>query len=92
MANRYRCTACGNLTRFDVVTSRRTRAYHHFTVGGDLRIEDETVLDERVEQVTCRWCGTGTAVERIDGDGSGDATVDEPAAGSASAVSDPGAN
>ncbi|MEZ5140950.1 MAG: NYN domain-containing protein [Acidimicrobiales bacterium] len=25
MAVRYRCTACGNLTRFDVVTSRRTR-------------------------------------------------------------------
>ena len=33
---RYRCTSCGNLTRFDVTTSRRTRAYHHFTVGGDL--------------------------------------------------------
>ena len=66
MANRYRCTACGNLTRFDVVTSRRTRAYHHFTIGGELRVEDETVLDETVDQVTCRWCGTGTAVETIE--------------------------
>lgn len=66
MANRYRCSACGNLTRFDVVISRRTRAYHHYTVGGDLRIEEETVLDERVDEVTCRWCGTGAAVEHLD--------------------------
>lgn len=68
MATRYRCSACGNLTRFDVVTSRRTRAFHHYTVGGELRVEDETVLDETVEEVTCRWCGTGTAVEEIDAD------------------------
>jgi hypothetical protein len=66
VANRYRCSACGNLTRFDVVTSRRTRAYHHYTVGGELQIEDETVLDERVDEVTCRWCGTGASVERLD--------------------------
>jgi hypothetical protein len=66
VTTRYRCSACGNLTRFDVVTARRTRAFHHFTVGGDLTIEDEAVVDERVEQVTCRWCGTGTAVEPID--------------------------
>ena len=45
-ATRYRCTACGNLTRFDVVTSRRTSAFHHFTVAGELTIEDEQVLDE----------------------------------------------
>ena len=67
MANRYRCSACGNLTRFDVVTSRRTRAYHHYTVGGDLRVEDESVLDEQVDEVSCRWCGDGASVERIDG-------------------------
>jgi hypothetical protein len=74
---RYRCSACGNLTRFDVVTSRRTRAYHHFTVGGDLRIEDETVLDEKVDNVTCRWCGDGGSVERIDGarDGAAEASA-----------------
>jgi len=62
---RYRCTACGNLTRFDVVTSRRTRAFHHYTVGGELSVEDEQVLEERVEEVSCRWCGTGTAVEVV---------------------------
>lgn len=65
-ASRYRCTACGNLTRFDVVTTRRTRAFHHFTVGGDLQVEDEEVLAETVEDVTCRWCGSGAKVERLD--------------------------
>jgi len=66
VANRYRCSACGNLTRFDVVTARRTRAFHHYTVGGDLQIEDETVLDESIDEVTCRWCGTGASVEQFD--------------------------
>ena len=63
MATRYRCTACGNLTRFDVVTTRRTSAFHHFTVGGELEVEDEQVLSEVVESVSCRWCGSGKAVE-----------------------------
>lgn len=62
---RYRCTACGNLTRFDVVESRRTKAFHHYSVGGELTVEEETVLDHEVESVTCRWCGTGTAVETL---------------------------
>jgi hypothetical protein len=60
--SRYRCTACGNLTRFDVTISRRTTAFHHYSVGGDLSVEDERVLDETVEQVECRWCGTGSSV------------------------------
>jgi hypothetical protein len=63
VAVRYRCTACGNLTRFDVTTTRRTKAFHHFTVGGELQVEEEQVLAEEVETVSCRWCGTGKAVE-----------------------------
>jgi hypothetical protein len=62
---RYRCTACGNLTRFDITTTRRSRAFHHYTVGGELSIEDEEVLSEVVEDVTCRWCGTTTSVEAL---------------------------
>jgi hypothetical protein len=62
---RYRCTACGNLTRFDVVTSRRSRAFHHYTVGGELTVEDERVLEEAVEAVSCRWCGTGASVVEL---------------------------
>ena len=60
--SRYRCTACGNLTRFNVTISRRTTAFHHYSVGGDLSVEDERVLSETVEQVECRWCGTGSSV------------------------------
>jgi hypothetical protein len=61
---RYRCGACGNITRFDVVATRRTRSFHHYTIGGDLEIEDEEVLDEEIERVTCRWCNaTGDMVQ-----------------------------
>jgi hypothetical protein len=64
-ATRYRCAACGNLTRFDVVTTRKTSAFHHYSVGGELTIEEVDVLSETVEDVTCRWCGNGNAVESI---------------------------
>jgi len=62
---RYRCTACGNLTRFDVVTDRRTRAFHHYSVGGALSVEEEEVLAEEVSEVRCRWCGHGRGVEVV---------------------------
>ena len=62
---RYRCTACGNLTRFDVTTTRTTKAFNHYTVGGELEVEDETVLAESVDEVSCRWCGHGRAVEAL---------------------------
>ena len=60
---RYRCAACGNLTRFDVTVTRRTKEFHHFSVGGSLTVEDEDVLSHVVEDVSCRWCGHGRAVE-----------------------------
>jgi len=66
MSGRYRCRGCGNLTRFDVTVTRRTREYHHFSVGGDLDVEDRELLGERIEEVACRWCGaTGDAVETV---------------------------
>ena len=63
---RYRCSACGNLTRFDVVTDRRTRAFHHYSVGGALTIDEQEVLSEQVVEVSCRWCGHGRAVEVLE--------------------------
>jgi hypothetical protein len=62
---RFRCAACGNLTRFDVVETRRSRAYHHFTVAGELTVEDEEVLSVDRERVTCRWCGSSDAIEEV---------------------------
>ena len=77
-APRYRCSSCGNLTRFDVTTTRRTRAYHHYSVGGELDVEHEEVLDEHVEEVACRWCGPAGTVVQVD-----DAEVTAPVDGSA---------
>ena len=69
MPVRYRCAACGNVTRFDVTVTRRTRAFHHYSLGGDLSVEDEQVLAETIEEVSCRWCGSPRAVEAlVDGD------------------------
>jgi hypothetical protein len=62
---RYRCAACGNLTRFDVTVTRRTRSFFHYTVGGELTVEEEQVLAETVEEISCRWCGHGRAVEPL---------------------------
>ena len=76
MSTRYRCAACGNLTRFDVTRQRRTRAFHHYTVGGELSVEDTELLSEVVDSVVCRWCGPGAAVESID-----DVSVDVDAVG-----------
>ena len=66
-AARYRCAACGNLTRFDVTATRRTRAFYHYSLGGDLAVEDEEVLAETVEEVACRWCESPRAVEPLSG-------------------------
>lgn len=63
-ATRYRCAGCGNLTRFDVVETRRTRSFHHYTVGGELTIESQDIIEATVESVTCHWCsGKGEPVD-----------------------------
>jgi DNA-directed RNA polymerase subunit RPC12/RpoP len=66
LSSRYRCAACGNLTRFDVTVTRRTRAFHHYSIGGELTVEDEEVLAETVEDVACRWCGSSANVEALE--------------------------
>jgi len=74
---RYRCDGCGNLTRFDVTVSQRSKAFYHFTVGGDLEVEDEVVLARDVEEVVCRWCGHGRSVVEISDDEAAGVTVSE---------------
>ena len=59
----YVCSACGNKTRFDVTVRRRTKEFHHYSLAGDLSVEDTEVLEEEIEEVTCRWCGHGKAVQ-----------------------------
>ncbi len=62
---RWRCAGCGNLTRFDVVRTRRTTEFWHLDLAGDAVVEDSEVRDESVESVTCRWCGRSDAIETI---------------------------
>jgi hypothetical protein len=77
---RLRCGACGNLTRFDVVTTRRTAAFWHYSLAGDLVVQEERDLGTVAEQVRCRWCGSDSQVEVVLVFG----------AGAAAALSDPG--
>ena len=58
---RWRCRQCGNLTRFDVTRTSRTRDYVHVDLAGEPVVEEREVLAEDVESVRCRWCdGVGT--------------------------------
>jgi len=62
-ATRWRCTLCGNLTRFDVTRSTRSREYVHVDLAGQQAVEERALLNDVVEHVTCRWCN---AVDRIE--------------------------
>ena len=58
----YRCDACGNKTRFDVFERKRVRTFQHFTLGGEMSVEEEEVLERDVERVVCRWCGSSSSI------------------------------
>jgi hypothetical protein len=62
---RYRCAACGNLTRFDVDARRRTREFVHFSIAGEPAVEETEIVEEEIVSVTCRWCGRADAIERV---------------------------
>jgi hypothetical protein len=66
VSQRYRCTTCGNLTRFDVTVTSTVRAFHHYSVGGELSIEDAQTIAERVDAVECRWCGASGVIEELE--------------------------
>ena len=59
----YRCDACGNKTRFDVFETKSVRQFQHFTLGGEMNVEEEEVLEGKVDRVVCRWCGSSEVVE-----------------------------
>lgn len=58
----YRCDQCGNKTRFDVYEEIRRRRFEHFSLSGEMTIEEEEILDRSVERVVCRWCDAVVAV------------------------------
>jgi hypothetical protein len=63
---RWRCTACGNLTRFDVVRTTKTREFVHADLAGEQQVEEREVLSDNVERVTCRWCSGVDTVELVE--------------------------
>lgn len=62
---RYRCGACGNLTRFDVETEERVRRFWHLDLAGGGRPETTDALAVAVRAVTCRWCGERDRIEVV---------------------------
>jgi hypothetical protein len=62
---RWRCTRCGNLTRFDVIRTIRSCDYVHQDLSGEPAVEERQVLAETVEQVRCRWCDAADTVELV---------------------------
>ena len=62
---RWRCSRCGNLTRFDVTRSTRAREYVHLDLAGVPVVEEREVLAETVESVRCRWCDAVDSVELV---------------------------
>ena len=62
---RYRCTLCGNLTRFDVTRSTRAKEYVHLDLAGEAAVEERELLSDVVEHVACRWCGAVDQVELV---------------------------
>ena len=63
--SRWRCTLCGNLTRFDVLRSVRAQEYVHVDLSGRQVVEEREVLVDDAEHVTCRWCGGRDSVEVV---------------------------
>lgn len=64
-AERWRCAACGNLTRFDVVRTVTLREFWHLDLAGQPRIDETETLDHAVGSVGCRWCGRADAIEVV---------------------------
>ena len=64
-ATRWRCSLCGNLTRFDVTRSTRAKEYVHVDLAGEAVVEEREVLSEVVDSVVCRWCGATDRVEVV---------------------------
>jgi hypothetical protein len=63
---RWRCTLCGNLTRFDVTRTTRATEFVHLDLSGAPSVEERTVLADTIEHVTCRWCNAVDQVELVD--------------------------
>lgn len=62
---RWRCTACGNLTRFDVLRTLKVQDFVHADLAGEPMVEERSILADVVERATCRWCNAVDQVELV---------------------------
>lgn len=72
---RWRCLLCGNVTRFDVVRTVRTREYVHVSLDGTPHTQERDVLAETVERLSCRWCARSDTVTVEERPGARDASA-----------------
>jgi len=68
---RWRCTLCGNLTRFDVTRSSKVVEYVHLDLAGEANVEEREVVSETIESVRCRWCNAVDQIELVARPGAG---------------------
>ena len=62
---RWRCTACGNLTRFDVWRTLKVQDFVHADLAGEPVVEERVVLGDTVDRAVCRWCSAVDQVELV---------------------------
>ncbi len=62
---RWRCSLCGNLTRFDVTRTTKAVEFTHLDLAGAARIEEREILSDEIESVRCRWCNATDSVELV---------------------------
>ncbi|WP_344962258.1 hypothetical protein [Streptomyces thioluteus] len=65
-ATRWRCTLCGNLTRFDVTRTVKAVEYVHLDLAGEPTVEERDVVSETIESVRCRWCNAEDQIALVD--------------------------
>ncbi len=63
--HRWRCSACGNLTRFDVVRRATVREYWHLDLAGEPVVEETETLTSTLVSLACRWCGRTDSVQVV---------------------------
>lgn len=61
----YRCEQCGNRTRFDVFDTVTRKRFEHADLGGDVTVEEETIIERSVTKVVCRWCDSSDQVVEV---------------------------
>jgi len=63
--SRFRCSHCGNLTRFDVTRASTVKEFWHADMAGEVTVEEREVAAERILSVSCRWCGAGDRIDIV---------------------------